>query len=383
MSRTKDRRRGFGSIPDTDIPDADEVIKNLENGNTEDEVEEVNESLENGDAVVDREEAQSILGAFDNTPEEDIAKEYDPVLEEIKQDEIIDGTSDDDKEEVKAGNVDQHATAEITKEETPSLSDVQFGSGITKNIDVDKATKTLGGRMRTTKLAEILMGKMPKVTNGRNLANFRGLQYILEPQDILKFVGEAINEFNPEAKLAIDRIKASTIVSTILQTTDNIDEGKESRTYVMNRMALEMTGLGFNQLKDLKDGQIDVVVLQLPRKGYTTQGDPENIIGGALKKDYVKAGTILEEFGIITPTRYVPATLFTGDDNLRIDGGIQVFTDLYKMALICTCNLYNIFALTDALGATGGKVAIEVGKAHGGTYEVMTYLNKGNIGFVK
>lgn len=236
--------------------------------------------------------------------------------------------------------------------------------------------------MRTTKLSEIILGKLPKVQAGRNLSNFRGFNFILEPQDILKFVGEAINEFNPEAKLAIDRIKASTIVGTILQTTDNIDEGKESRNALMDRMALEMTGLGFAKLKDLKDNQIDVITLQLPRKGYTTQGDPDNIIGGGMKKDYIKAGTILEEFGIITPTKYVPATLFTGDDELRIDGGIQVFTDLFKMSLICTCALYNIFALTDAIGPKGGKVAVEVGSKGYGTYEVFTYLNKG-VQFVK
>ena len=315
----------------------------------------------------------------------EIQKEYEPVLDEIKQDEIIDGASDDVKEEVRTENVDRHAqvTPKFIEESRVSFEDVKFGEGITKDLR-NMNNKNLGGngRMRTTKLSEIILGKLPKVQAGRNLSNFRGFNFILEPQDILKFVGEAINEFNPEAKLAIDRIKASTIVGTILQTTDNIDEGKESRNALMDRMALEMTGLGFAKLKDLKDNQIDVITLQLPRKGYTTQGDPDNIIGGGMKKDYIKAGTILEEFGIITPTKYVPATLFTGDDELRIDGGIQVFTDLFKMSLICTCALYNIFALTDAIGPKGGKVAVEVGSKGYGTYEVFTYLNKG-IQFVK
>ena len=391
MSRRSDRRRGIGV---SDVADGDELLKELvENQEDENEVnddegtEELREegTIVNESPVVDKEEARGILGALNEATEDEIQKEYEPVLDEIKQDEIIDGASDDVKEEVRTENVDRHAqvTPKFIEESRVSFEDVKFGEGITKDLR-NMNNKNLGGngRMRTTKLSEIILGKLPKVQAGRNLSNFRGFNFILEPQDILKFVGEAINEFNPEAKLAIDRIKASTIVGTILQTTDNIDEGKESRNALMDRMALEMTGLGFAKLKDLKDNQIDVITLQLPRKGYTTQGDPDNIIGGGMKKDYIKAGTILEEFGIITPTKYVPATLFTGDDELRIDGGIQVFTDLFKMSLICTCALYNIFALTDAIGPKGGKVAVEVGSKGYGTYEVFTYLNKG-IQFVK
>jgi hypothetical protein len=258
----------------------------------------------------------------------------------------------------------------------------RFGSGIT--MDLKNNNKTNGGnRMRSTNLESIITSKMPKVQAGRSLANFRGLNYILEPQDILKFVGESITEYNPKAKLALDRVKASTMVSTILQAAENVDEAREDRKYVMNRLALEMTGLGFDALKDIRDGYIDVIVLQLPREGYTTQGDPDNIVGGGLKKDYVKAGTIIEEFGAITPTRQVPATLFAGDDNLRLDGGIQVFTDLFKMGLICTIMLYNVFSIDDAMGMDGGKVCIEVGSKGYGTYEIMTYLNKGNVPFVK
>ena len=306
-------------------------------------------------------------------------------------DEIIDGTSDDDKKEVADGNDMSHASSPKKEIEDPrySFEEVGFGTGITKDLrNMDNNKLNGGGRRmsRTTKLSEIIMGKLQKVQAGRSLANFRGLNYILEPKDILKFVGESITEFNPDAKLALDRIKASTVIGAIIETTEKIDEGNTSKTYVMNKMALEMTGLGFNRLKELRDNHIEVIVLQLPRTGYTTQGDPENIIGGVLKKDYVRAGVILEEFGIITPTGYVPATLFTGDDELRIEGGIQVYTNLYKMALICTCALYNVFSMTDAVngGANGGgKVAIEIGAKEYGTYEVMAYLNKGTVNFVK
>lgn len=376
MSRSS-RRRGLGV---GDVADADEVL----NGLKEENVEGAEATREESDEapVIGKDEANVILGAFADATEEEIQKEYEPVLDEIKQDEIIDEPSDDAKlEEGVIENDVNHAQIPTTGID---FKDVKFGEGITKDLSHMTNNKPIGGsrRMRTTTLDQIILGKMPSVQAGRNLANFRGLNYILEPKDIMKFVGESINEFNPEAKLALDRIKASTVVSTILQTTDNIDEGKESRNAIMDRMALEMTGLGFAKLKELRDNQIEVIVLQLPRKGYTTQGDPENIIGGGLKKDYVKAGTILEEFGIITPTKYVPATLYTGDDELRIDGGIQIFTDLYKMSLICTCMLYNIFSLEDAIGPKGGKIAVEVGAKSYGTFEVMTYLNKG-VNFVK
>ena len=53
------------------------------------------------------------------------------------------------------------------------------------------------------------------------------------------------------------------------------------------------------------------------------------------------------------------------------------------MALICTCALYNVFSITDAIGPKGGKIAIEVGAKTYGTYEVMTYINKGTVDFVK
>lgn len=297
MSRRSDRRRGIGV---SDVADGDELLKELvENQEDENEVnddegtEELREegTIVNESPVVDKEEARGILGALNEATEDEIQKEYEPVLDEIKQDEIIDGASDDVKEEVRTENVDRHAqvTPKFIEESRVSFEDVKFGEGITKDLR-NMNNKNLGGngRMRTTKLSEIILGKLPKVQAGRNLSNFRGFNFILEPQDILKFVGEAINEFNPEAKLAIDRIKASTIVGTILQTTDNIDEGKESRNALMDRMALEMTGLGFAKLKDLKDNQIDVITLQLPRKGYTTQGDPDNIIGGGMKRITLK-----------------------------------------------------------------------------------------------
>lgn len=385
MSRRSDRRRGLGV---SDVADGDELLKDLTaEGNNEAQAE-VLEDEQNSvpnetedETEVDAETSSNILGALNDAPLEEIEKAYEPVVNEIKNDEIIDGSSDDAIKEDVVENDVNHAQVPKIEEKGFSFADVKFGEGITKDLS-NMNNKNLGGKMRTTPLETIIMGKLPKVQAGRSLANFRALNYILEPKDILKFVGESINEFNPEAKLAMDRIKASSVVATILQTTDNIDEGKESRNAIMDRMALEMTGLGFAKLKELRDNQIEVIVLQLPRKGYTTQGDPENIIGGGLKKDYVKAGTILEEFGIITPTKYVPATLFTGDDDLRIDGGIQIFTDLYKMSLICTCALYNLFALGDAIGPDGGKIAVEVGSKQYGAYEVVAYLNKG-VSFVK
>ena len=399
MGKRTDRRRGLGVS--NDVADADEVLKELEEEGQEEpivvEETDIEIKAEDVEAIEEKEvsgeEANDILGAFnEDEPIEEVEKAYEPVIDEIKNDEIIDGSSDDATKEDVAGN-DANTEPPTKKEEEIvdpryEFSDVNFGAGISKdlrNMNNDKLNNNNNGgkRMRTTKLSEIIMGKLQKVQNGRSLANFRGFSYILEPQDILKFVGESITEFNPEAKLALDRVKASTIVSTILQTTENIDDGKENRNLIMDRMALEMTGLGFNRLKELRDNHLEVIVLQLPRKGYTTQGDPENIIGGGLKKDYVKAGTILEEFGIITPTKYVPATLFTGDDELRIEGGIQIYTDLYKMSLICTCALYNIFNIADAIGPKGGKIAIEIGAKQYGTYEVTTYLNKGAVNFVK
>jgi hypothetical protein len=115
MSRRSDRRRGIGV---GDVADGDELLKELvENQEDENEVnddegtEELREegTIVNESPVVDKEEARGILGALNEATEDEIQKEYEPVLDEIKQDEIIDGTSDDVKEEVRTENVDRHA----------------------------------------------------------------------------------------------------------------------------------------------------------------------------------------------------------------------------------------------------------------------------------
>ena len=368
MSRRNRRGLGGGGHEE------DEILNAIENGQVEGTEEETIPTSDEDNAGDTPEEI---------TPEAE--GDFD-VLDALngKVDETPSTIKDRIEKEERPPRPPRNETAVETEKDITFADTERFGAGITLDIKNNNNKNNGGnGMSRVTKLSAIIAGKMPKLQNGRSLANFRGLNYILEPQDILKFIGESITEYNPEAKLAMDRIKASTIVSTILQAAENIDEGKEDRKYVMNRLAMEMTGLGFEALKDLRDSHVDVIVLQLPRKGYTTQGDPDNIIGGGLKKDYVKAGTIIEEFGILTPTKQVPAMLFTGDDNLRLDGGIQVYTDLYKMSLICTIMLYNVFSMEDALGSKGGKVGIEVGAKGYGTYEVMTYLNKGNVPFVK
>ena len=370
---SKRHRRGLGN-PHDEVHGEDEILGAINEAAPE---------LEPVEDVEENEPAQTeeVAEPANDIPEEDNTDILDALNKGAEEEAP--------KEEASRKRLDfgdergERPPREPREDRNVSFGDTErFGAGIT--MDLKNNNKTNGGnRMRSTNLESIITSKMPKVQAGRSLANFRGLNYILEPQDILKFVGESITEYNPKAKLALDRVKASTMVSTILQAAENVDEGREDRKYVMNRLALEMTGLGFDALKEMRDGYIDVIVLQLPREGYTTQGDPDNIVGGGLKKDYVKAGTIIEEFGAITPTRQVPATLFAGDDNLRLDGGIQVFTDLFKMGLICTIMLYNVFSIDDAMGMDGGKVCIEVGSKGYGTYEIMTYLNKGNVPFVK
>lgn len=374
MSRRNRRGLGGGGHEE------DEILNAIENGQVEGTEE---ETIPTSDEDIAGDTPEEITPEAEGDKDEE--GDFD-VLDALngKVDETPSTIKDRIEKEERPPRPPRNETAVETEKDITFADTERFGAGITLDIKNNNNKNNGGNRMsRVTKLSAIIAGKMPQVQNGRSLANFRGLNFILEPQDILKFIGESIAEYNPEAKLAMDRIKASTIVSTILQAAENIDEGKEDRKYVMNRLAMEMTGLGFEALKDLRDSHVDVIVLQLPRKGYTTQGDPDNIIGGGLKKDYVKAGTIIEEFGILTPTKQVPAMLFTGDDNLRLDGGIQVYTDLYKMSLICTIMLYNVFSMEDALGSKGGKVGIEVGAKGYGTYEVMTYLNKGNVPFVK
>ena len=195
MSRRN--RRGLGGGGHEEIHDEDEILNAIENGQVE--------GAEEGIAP---------------TPDEDIAGD---TSEDIIPDAEGDGEGDFNVLDALNGKADETPSPikdRIEKEERPprpprneavetekdiTFADTErFGAGIT--LDIKNNNKNNGGnRMsRVTKLSAIIAGKMPQVQNGRSLANFRGLNYILEPQDILKFIGESITEYNPEAKLAMD-----------------------------------------------------------------------------------------------------------------------------------------------------------------------------------